>query len=263
MNLRFPFGLAGKPRRKPPLDRVRRFMIDYSPPDPGHLEYLSGFDLVILESQLHDRDGIQSLTSAGTIVLGYHSIMEAPRWNRKRFGRLQPDDFLKLGGTTCRIPEWDAFLLDLRQNSCRSLLLDEATDMLEHQGFAGLFLDTVDDLHSDWLDSTLQYEMRNAYQSLVSELRSRYPSAVFVQNRGFGTLRFVMELLDGILWEDWNGLWQSSPWAREQMNLLKAARRKGMTVLTACESDDPVHQYEAKRQGFVHLTRGPRYHERE
>lgn len=264
MPIRLPFRSSIKKLRRPPLARVNRYSIDYGAPDASGYEQLSDCDLAIIEPQLHEAAGIRNLRTRGTIVAAYFSVMEAPRWNRRRFDQLQPSDYLRIDGETRYLPEWDAYLIDLRQPGCRRLLLAEAGEALADKGCSGLMLDTVDDIDALADHPELQQTLAAAYSDFVAELKSRFPTSILIQNRGFFSLPLVSRHIDGLLWEDWNGHWKHNRWLKNKVALVsRLARKHGISVFTVTASDDPLHRKEAEKLGFVHLTRSRQYHLRE
>ncbi|WP_164472595.1 endo alpha-1,4 polygalactosaminidase [Cohnella candidum] len=238
-------------------------MIDYGPPDKGLYRALSSFDLVIVEANHHAPEALQGLKENGTIVIGYLSVMESPRWNRDRWNLLLPEDFMKVGGQSQYLEQWDAFIMDIRQPHFRSVLLNEAAELIHGKHCDGIFLDTVDDIDTFAFNAGLYDELVVSFGHWMAQCKEALPSSILIQNRGFGSISKSAPFLDGFLWEDWSGEWKSNPWMRKQMKKIQSLIDHGITVFTVSESALSQHRSEAENAGFVHLTRSESYHIRD
>ncbi|PWK14954.1 endo alpha-1,4 polygalactosaminidase [Tumebacillus permanentifrigoris] len=233
---------------------IRSYQIYYGPVTPLVQERLSGHDLLILEPRHVDSQTVLQLKSAGALVIGYLSVLETPTWNEQRFARLQPADTLTLQGQKVHFPEWDSYLMDIRQLSYQATLLQEVLDLILVKQMDGVFLDTVGDLEEYVPAGRLRDEMMTAYREFLQRLRTLAPDVLLIQNRGFDTLPLAAPHLQGLLWEDWRGDLLPHPWVQERVQ-----RLRGLHVLTVSPHDDPIHAATSKRQGFTHLTRSTDY----
>jgi hypothetical protein len=233
---------------------IRSYQIYYGPVLPPVQEALLGHDLLILEPRHVDSSVVQRFKSAGALVVGYLSVLETPTWNEQRLARLQPADTLTLQGKKVHFPEWDSYLMDLRQVSYQATLLQEVLELILVKGMDGVFLDTVGDLEEYVPEGSLRREMMAAYRKFLQRLRTLAPDIVLIQNRGFDTLPLAAPYLQGLLWEDWRGDLLPHPWVQERVQ-----RLRGLHVLTVSPDADPVHAQTSLRHGFTHLTRSTDY----
>lgn len=254
MTIRIPYLMKKKVFRRPPLDQIQEYMIFYGEPTDEIYEKLANYELVILEAQLHSRERIQWLLDQGTTVLGYLSVMETPQWNNQRFKKLNPQNFFSYSDRPLFLSEWNAYLMDLRKAHYRDLLLQEAFHILDTKGYSGLFLDTVDDIDTR-LPNELQEEFLSAYLNFIESLRSNRRNSILIQNRGFSALVPASSYIDGFLWEDWNGNLRKNAWIRLQLQRISKVQEEGLVILSLSHSSDPLHQREAEKAGFIHLSR--------
>lgn len=242
------------------LSHIQNYMVYYGEASQTELTQLLQYDLVILEPSLHSRTTIQYLQEQGILVLGYLSVMEAPEWNKWRSQYLQPNHYLRVGEKRFHLPHWNAYLMDLAETEYRNILLQEAHNILSHKGFDGLLIDTIDDL--DLLEQfpDLYQELLHSYQELLISLRNQHPDRTLIQNRGFSTLPDVLPYINGLLWENWHGDWLKNPIIRKQMELMIDARSSGLTIFTLSFGSESIHNKQAKKHGFIHLSRNSDYH---
>lgn len=241
------------------LTHIRQFQIYYGPVTPSVQNALRGQDLLILEPRHVDAKTVRTLQEAGSLVIGYLSVMETPAWNVERCQQLRPHDSLLIDGRTVEFPAWNSQLMDLRQLSYQSLLLQEVLDLILVKGMDGVFLDTVGDLEEYVPAGRLREALMHAYVDFLKRLRTLAPEVCLIQNRGFGTLPLAATALQGVLWEDWRGDLVQDAWVQARVQLLASLQRQGLTVLTVSSHPERIHAKSARRLGFTHLTRSTDY----
>ncbi|MBB3108737.1 hypothetical protein FHS18_000765 [Paenibacillus phyllosphaerae] len=242
-------------RRRPAgrLQSINSFSIYYGISTPEVKRRLATVDLAIVEPRQWTANDLDDLRSVGTQVFGYLSVMETPSWNTKRWAAMTEEMKLTINGGPKHFVEWDAYLMDLRNARYRALLLEEIGWMAESLPLDGILLDTVGDIE-DYVPGKLQVEMREAYASLLSVARGRYPQLMWVQNRGFAEALQCAPLLDGFLWEGWDGHAVATPWTRERIALVQDLAKRGVTILASTADSAPIHRERAQQNGLIHWT---------
>jgi len=252
---------AGRSARpKPAPDRIDRFMIYYGAVDDAILERLKAYDFAIVEPNHWTQAAVRTLQSAGTRIAGYVSVMEWPTWNAARGEKLQDGDFLRRGGERVHFPEWDSYLMDIRRERYRRIVLDEIDRTVVALGCDAVFLDTVGDI-DDHIDSALlRNELIQGYLELLAGIKERHPSLMIVQNRGFHALAAAAKYLDGFLWEDWRDALVSDRWVEAQINTLQMLKKRGLRLFAvSLDGGSGTEGRAARRCGFVHLSRTSDY----
>lgn len=252
--MRFPFTFLSRLRNNSRIPHFKNFTIYYGQPDDRAMAKLSQFDLIIIEPHLFTKEQIHFLQEKKVLVVGYISIMQAPTWNTKRIEQLKSSDYLMINGRKRHYPQWDTYLMDLREKNYQSLLLEEIDQQIFQKQLTGLFLDTVDDIDDQIQDSFLQSSIRTAYIQVLEQIRGRCSELTLIQNRGFFTLEFAFPYVDGLLWEDWQGNWKNNAWIKERVKLVSHMQKKGLCVLSLSSDHHPIHQKEAEKLGFVHTN---------
>lgn len=153
----------------------------YGPPSPQALKTLGGFRTAVVQPTLYRSADLQALRSGGTQVLGYLSVGE---------DHPHGDYPCTPGCAAYHLevnPEWGSVLVDARNPAWWAELLRRGAAQLKHTD--GLLLDTLD---SAAPEATL---------ALVQTLRTAFPKAALLANRGFGMLPGLARLVDGVLFE--------------------------------------------------------------
>jgi len=239
---------------KNPLAQVKTYQIYYGPIEADERVALQKSDLVIVEPRHCTRETVRTLKQAKTLVYGYVSVMETPVWNEDRFRCLQPEDYLLIDGQRRFFPEWDSYLMNLQNPSYQKLLLEEIHQQVIQKGMDGIFLDTVGDIDEYVPEENRRRALQNAYRSFLQKTLELDPRLSIIQNRGFDTLPWAREYIDGLLWEDWRGDLLHDEWVVQRLKLLEKYKRRRLKVLTVSASVHPVHKQAATRLGFVHLS---------
>ena len=183
----------------------------------GGLDRLQAFDVAILSAQQYTQEEVEWLAASrepdapplpmaapkGPVLLAYLSLGEDGDHLTNYAGEtlFEPPDlpWAKRDeyGQTVRNPVWGSILVNLEHPGWQSQVLERAWKATA-RGFHGFFLDTV--------DSTAIGD-RRAFIRLIRALRSRFPSAPIMLNRGFALLPSVQDLVDGILFESLSTTW--------------------------------------------------------
>jgi uncharacterized protein (TIGR01370 family) len=156
----------------------------------GRLDDLARFDLAIIDPATLTSDEVRALESRGTLVVGYLSV-----------GEINGNDPWLADGTVPhswilgRNENWGSLFVDANQAGWRDLMTQQAGQLLDY-GFQGVFLDTVDTA----IDVAPQTEP--GMIQLIRGLRSTYPEALLVQNRGFDIAEQVAPSIDAVMFED-------------------------------------------------------------
>jgi polysaccharide biosynthesis protein PelA len=257
------FGLRSKPAAPiESLHSVKTYTIYYGPPTASAMERLKRVDLAILESLAFSREQLAELRQAGTMLLGYVSVMESAVWNEARMQRLEPAFYLQQQGKErIHFPEWNSYLMDLREEGYRQVLQQEIEEIIRGKGMQGIFLDTVGDIDEYVTGAAVKQELRAAYRTFLQQLHVRYPSMAILQNRGFDTLDAAVPYIQGFLWEDFRPDWQHNDWMKQQVQRLSKEQQRGLKVFSVSLSKDKRNVKEARRLRFVHFDCPGSYHE--
>lgn len=200
-------------------------------------EDLADFDLLVLEPERHPP--LDRLAEQGKRVIGYLSLGEINR--HRPYHRLAKGEGILLDAN----PRWpDASFVDLRDKRWAKRVIEDIVPAILRQGFAGVFLDTLDDAaFLESRDPARYAGMRAAAVRLVKALRIHYPNMTIVMNRGFDLLPEVEGEVDMVVAEGLHTEWNfdtktaqrrpEADYARQLAPLLEAVtRRPDLKVLT-------------------------------
>jgi uncharacterized protein (TIGR01370 family) len=234
-----------------------RWAIYYS--DRARPVEFQGYDLIVFDSDRHP--GLEPILASGATVLGYLSLCEVDE-TRAWFGAVR-DAGLLLGDQ----PNWPgSHLIDIRDERWRRMVVRQLTHRILAQGFAGLFLDTLDDASElERRDPQKFSGFRNAAVQLVAEIHREVPSAVLMVNRGYDVLPELLPYVNIALGESVYGTYDFStksyrpvatPIYRQQVELLTSLKKQKPS-LRICTLDywDP-----ADRDGMRRVFREERAH---
>lgn len=237
-----------------PFQHVKKYSLYYGNPTVQAIAKLKKKDLIIIEPQLYTREQIQDIQSNGTIVIGYLSVMESPTWNKLRMEELRSQDYFLQNGERMHFPKWDSYLMDLRQDHYRELLLSEIGISIANKGFQGIFLDTVGDIDDYIKDAAAQTQTREAYTTFLQQVKTSYPELSIIQNRGFDTLDYSAAYIDALLWEDWRANWKKDAWTKVRVKRLQEEQKKGMTIFSITLNKESSPGREARKLNFLHMN---------
>jgi len=185
--------------RKRKLNAARNFAVFYG---SGNAERLARFDLAVVEPLGQQANNVRELQCNGALVLAYISILEAGP-HMAAYGKLQTSDFLHVRGRMVMNEAFGTRIVDIRSPRWRSLLMEQAGRLLEDEGYDGLFLDTIGDAEDPRFPESVQDMMIEECESLLQEIKRRYPDRLLVQNNGLERLcERTSPLIDGICWEN-------------------------------------------------------------
>jgi hypothetical protein len=160
---------SAPPAARDRMSSVRSYVVYYG---AGRLDDLARFDLAIIDPSTLTPTEVGELEARGTLVVGYLSV-----------GEISPNDPWITDGTVPR-----SWIPGRNRNWGSGKLLD--------YGFDGVFLDTVDTA------TDVEPTSVPGMISLIEGLRTAYPDALLVQNRGFDIAEQVAGSIDAVMFED-------------------------------------------------------------
>ena len=168
------------------IKTIENYIVYYG---EGRAEELSRFDLAIIQPETLDEAGLKLLHRKGTLVVAYLSIGEV-ELSRAWYidGRVDP------GWILGKNKDWGSYFIDANQPGWQNLMISVAGEYLA-KGFDGVFVDTVD-------TAGAFPETSNGMITLIHTLRTTYPDALILQNRGFSIVDSVASDIDAIMFED-------------------------------------------------------------
>ena len=228
------------------IETIRDYVVYYG---AGRLDDLAGYDLAIIDPATLTPDEVAELENRGTLVVGYLSV-----------GEIDGNDPWLADGTVPRSwilgrnRNWGSLFVDAGQQGWRDLMTQEAGKLLDY-GFDGVFLDTVDTA----IDVAPGSEP--GMIALIEGLRSAYPDALLVQNRGFDIAGTVADSIDAVMFEDLSTSYDFGELtylrvdnSREAQDMVTLHERTGLPILSLDYADpsDPATAARAVRiaQGY-------------
>lgn len=181
------------------FQEARSFAVYYG---RGQISQLANYDIAIVEPSAHTAQDIQALKETNTLVIGYVTIMEQGPFH-EMFGRLKEDDFLKVNGEKMYKASFDTYVMDLKSKRWRGLLHYQVGKLLLHEGYDGIFMDTIGNVESpDIPPVEAQLQIERAAE-ITRDIRESFPGHIIVQNNGLERLCVkTAPYLDGICWEN-------------------------------------------------------------
>lgn len=170
-----------------------RFIICYAAEIPAAA--LASCRWAVLDGDHHP--DLSALHAADATTYGYVSVGEIER-ARSHFAEAEAAGLLLDAN-----PNWpDSRYVDLRRPEWEALLLDRILPAVLDQGFAGVFLDTLDDAaFLEARDPAHCAGMTQAAARLVQAMHQRFPAAKLMLNRGYEIQPLVAGALDSVLAE--------------------------------------------------------------
>ncbi len=166
----------------------------------GRADQLRQYDVAIVEPAGQSA-AVRGMKDAGTIVLGYLSVMEMPSGAAEQ-AVVTTDDYLYHQGSPVVNHEYGGSLMDLRSPRWRRLVLRRASAILA-QGYDGLFLDTIADIEYPCWGWELRVGLIGAAAEMVERLRRAHGDCLLVQNNGAQQLiGQTYRYLDGVCLEN-------------------------------------------------------------
>ncbi len=177
-----------------PVDpRNLRWTVYYGAEAPP--EVFDPYDLVVLESFGHPP--LQPLRDRKKILLGYISVGEI------NSGRPYYAEFAEQNLLISENSNWPgSYSIDIRDPRWAKKLIEELIPAILHDGFDGIFLDTLDNQpHLERLDPEKYAGMTPAAAKLVRMIRQNYPRIKIMVNRAYDILPDIGEQIDYVLGE--------------------------------------------------------------
>lgn len=214
---------------------ARSFIVYYG---NGQLDKLANYDIAIIEPTAYSAIEVQALKATGTLVLGYVTVMELGSFH-DMYSHLKDQDFLRINGEKYYKQKFQTYLLDLKSKHWQGLLQHHIGKLLMHEGYDGVFLDTIGDVEDPAIPPVESELQIMEAEKMVRHYRSIFPQHVFVQNNGLERLcQYTAKYLDGVCWE--NPLFtdkHSEDWCQSIMNrILSYKEQFGLRALFLHES---------------------------
>lgn len=158
------------------------------------LSDVEGADWAIVDAGIDPK----SLANGHTKFIAYLSVGEAESY-RNYWKRIKNS-----GAVIEANPQWEGnYLVDVRSDSWRHILLNEALPEIEAKGFDGVFLDTLDTApYLEDRDPKKFAGSRAAVVALVREIRKLHPDWLIVPNNALELLADYGAAVDAAFAED-------------------------------------------------------------
>ncbi len=174
-------------------EQNEKFLVYYN--DKASFNNLSSYSLIVFDDEYHP--SLLGYQETAQTILGYLSIGEVSK-HRFYFSELQKRQLLLNENQN-----WEgSYLIDIRNPYFTQLLLETLIPKILHQGFHGIFIDTLDsslDLENEF---PLQYAgMKQAAVDVIKAIRLHYPSIKIMVNRAFELLNQIGNQINYILAE--------------------------------------------------------------
>lgn len=244
------------PMQVNPLSHVKSFSIFYDYPTDEIVASLKSVDVAIIAVHAFSTEQIEELQQAGTKVYAYTSLMQLESWNTKLVDQVEETDYAQVNGKKIEVPEWDTYVMDIRQPHYQSILLSKIKSEQLEKGIDGVFFDTVDDLYHYFHDTSDYRSYQQAYATILQKTKDLQLD--IIQNRGFETYQAAgTSLVSGILWENFNvQTLEESTWAQQWLEQLRTLHsRHTIRLFTEVRTEEAKH--------FSHTLGFPTYDSRQ
>jgi len=160
--------------------------------DPARL---TPFGLVVVDPEV--AVPAAALKRSGAKVIAYISLGEVHS-SRAYFARVKDAGWLIRENANWK----GSFLVDVRREGWRRMVVSELVPAILARGFDGLFLDTLDTAEVLEEEDQVRYggSIREMAE-LVKALRGKYPTAVLLPNNAFRVLEHMASAVDGVVAE--------------------------------------------------------------
>lgn len=235
------------------LKDVKSYKIYYGEANDQVIQELSEYDMVVIEPYAFTKEQIQSLQQAGTLVLGYVSVLELESWHKSQ---VLETDYYYRNNKKMKIPQWNTYIMDIGEDHYQDIILTKVKQQIVGKGMDGVFLDTAGDI-DDYFHKQpdVQKYFREAYVDLLKEMKQIDSNLIFVQNWGFDTIKSAsLNYIHAVLWEDFNKqVVATNEWSQNWIRYFK--QQSDNIVTFTVVPDGPSEKYSLK-QGFI-PTRNP------
>jgi len=179
--------------------QIKNFFLYYG---IGKAEESSQFDLAIVEPQGQNKESIEIMQSAGTLVIAYVSVVEIFE-GFPYYKLLKDEDFLKIDNKPVMNKEFNTYLIDLKSERWSSILMHHIGNLILNENYDGIFLDTIGDVEFSIFNEKLQGQLICNAVELIVKIRNLYKDIIIIQNNGLNKLiESTSKLIDGICWEN-------------------------------------------------------------
>jgi len=211
----------------PAAAQDERWVVVYT--DKPAIEQFRDYSLVVLDSKYHPP--LRPLLEQRKTVIGYISLGEVEDH------RDYVKDVEKEGILLGRNPNWpESRYVDVRDLRWTRRVVEELVPRLLHQGFQGIFIDTLDNPPDLERRDPVRFKgMTEATANLVKAIRRHYPRMYIMLNRAYEILPAVEGQIDSVLGEsvfteidfEKKSYRLSEPQTyRQQVEWLQAARKR-------------------------------------
>lgn len=159
------------------------------------IEQFRDYSLIVLDSKYHPP--LRPLLEQRKTVIGYISLGEVED-HRDYVKEVEKEGIL-----LARNPNWpESRYVDVRDQRWTRRVVEELVPRLLHQGFQGIFIDTLDNPPDLERRDPVRYKgMTEASANLVKAIRRHYPRMYIMLNRAYEILPAVEGQIDSVLGE--------------------------------------------------------------
>ena len=163
--------------------------------DKAPIEAFDAYKVLVFDSDFHPP--LEPLLEQKKILLGYLSLGEVEHV-RHYFGHVKDEGILLHENQYWK----GSYFVDVRDPRWTKRVIEELIPAILHQGFRGVFLDTLDNPpHLERQDPEKYGGMITAAARLVRTIRRHYPTMPIMMNRGYELLPEVEGHIDILLAE--------------------------------------------------------------
>ncbi|MGC1440220.1 MAG: endo alpha-1,4 polygalactosaminidase, partial [Burkholderiaceae bacterium] len=170
----------------------------------GHdapLNELSAFDIVVVEpAHKHDPARHQQLYDGRSALFAYVSIGEVSA--ERPYGAQMPATMF-----AGRNPVWDSRIVNQAHPDWPAFFAEQIVAPLWARGYRGFFHDTMDSYHAIGGDPEAVKAQQDGLVRAIQAVKSRFPQARLISNRGFELLPRIKTLLQAVAAESLFGRW--------------------------------------------------------
>lgn len=148
---------------------------------------VSGYKLLIVEPYFYTKQEIIEFNSRGIKVVAYLSLGEVNE-SRRYFS-----EFKEIG-LKGKNENHGSYFIDLSEGRIKEKFVNKIVPELLSFGYDGLFLDTIDAV----APYTLRRNMEQDMVDLISDIRSRNPDKLLIQNAGLFLLDKTAAFIDAV-----------------------------------------------------------------
>ncbi len=252
--------------RRELFQKARSYALYYGKSEAGKLAH---YDMVIVEPGAQSAKNIQALHAMKTLVFAYVSIMEIGPLHTL-YPMLKEEDFLQVKGNKICKEGYDTYVLNLKSKRWLGLLYHHIGNLLLHQGYDGIFMDTIGNAEDPIIPLIEKKAQITKATELVRNLRRLFPNHVLIQNNGLEYLcSQTGEYLDGLCWE--NPLFayaDSQEWCRKILERIVGLKRKYGVRTLFLHNESQIRmtpsagiraQAIADKYAFLYYTAGDHY----